>query len=623
LGFISIQKKEVIIMRHNSGSFGSVVLFLLTIVQTTSTSIYTQRHIQETTNDVQSRSVLFVRILEDDDDPEDTSTTESIHTQLNSILFNGNTTYMTITAPNGQVFNTTGISVQEQMIRCSLGTVVLSPLSNHNNGHIWDIIVSSSSVTDRSDRSQWISAVANTAYTLGYLTNDENNENDRTPGLRMMADHVIVILPPNYSNQDEFVASAEVNNTISVFLSTVTTSLSMYMHELGHNIGLQHSGGINPEQVYGDKTGYMGTSDGSSYFPHKCYNAAQHWQLNWYNQYHISLVGQLVASRSSKWSGRLQLNAFVDATKLDGNNNNFVLVQIDTNTYLQFNRAKSYNIGTPMLIDEIAIVRDLGSNTQLLKGLNMTSYNDATYQYKSTITNPNNNQSTIKTKIMIQLCDLIIHNTTETTNDGNSIIDYAIVAIGFNKDDNTLCQSNFITSTTYTGNGPMYLTNSTANNGHNINLDKLFTNLYEVNVLLLILIGCTIVFVIGWVFKLLFRGIIYYCCCGCKCCTKNTDSEKDTTIHDGESTSIPGRPPSYPWQQQHQPAISSEQHQQQIPQQLPKQFGGNTKKGWFNRLFVTRRRNHRQQQRDNDSAETSPSHTSAKALPHAIVVQIY
>lgn len=574
-----------------------------------------------TDNDVDQRTVLVIRILEES---EDTDTSNLHHTQLNTILFNGNTTYLTTTTHSGITLNRTGVSVSEQFSQCSMGKISLVPLSTHANGHIWDIVIDSSSnalITDRSDRSQWISASASTAFNLGYLTNDNNYNEDRTPGLREMADHVIVVLPLTYPNADlEFLASAEVNNSISVFDASLTNSLSMYMHELGHNIHLQHSSsGKNSELVYGDRTGYMGTSEGSSHYPLKCYNAAQHWQMNWYTSHRISLLPQFYG-RNQKWTGRLQVNAFVDAKKLEQDSNHIVLLQIDANTYLQFNRAKSYNVGTSMLMNEVVVIRDLVTHTQLLKGMNMTNYETtATYEYESSNTNPNNN-ATIKTKVYIQLCDIIIHNN-DTYDDSN--IDYAIIAIGLNAkndDSTTLCQSNFVTGTTYTGSGiPIYLTNSTTNHGGPkiLDLDNILTKVYELNVLLLILIGCTIVFVTGWTIKLLFLCLIHYCCCGCKCIPGCGDSTATSTTNDDEN-SITEEPTSF--QPQQQPTNI-------IPQVLPKerQMPKRGNRSLFRWFFPTSQINNnvtRQQREDTESTETTPSQSSA-ALPVATIVQIY
>ena len=314
----------------------------------------------------------------------------------------------------------------------------------------------------------------------------------------------------------------------------------------------------------------------------------------------------------------MQVNAFVDANKVEEDNNHIVLVQIDTNTYLQFNRAKLYNVGTSMMSDEIVIIRDSISHTQLLKGMNMTNYDTtATYEYESTTINPNNN-ATIKTDVFIQLCDIIIHNNNSYD---DSTIDYAIIAIGLNVDgaDTTtpLCQSNFVTGTTYTGSGiPIYLTNSTGKGPKILDLDNILTNVYELNVLLLILIGCTIVFVIGWFIKLLFLCFIHYCCCGCKCIPGCGDS----TTTEGDDNSITEEPTSAHPQQPLPPST--------IPQELPKERQIRKRGDWsmFRWFFSNQRKitttNKTPERDDTESTETTPSQSSVP-LPIATAVQLY
>lgn len=171
----------------------------------------------------------------------------------------------------------------------------------------------------------------------------------------------------------------------------------------------------------------------------------------------------------------------------------------------------------------------------------------------------------------------------------------------------------------------MYLTNSTTNGRPKLlDLDNVLTKVYELNVLILILIGCTITFVIGWIIKFLFMLFIRYCCCGCKCIPGCGDSTAtSTTGHD--ENSITEEPTAHA--QQQQPSSI-------IPQILPKERherkrGGNN---WtrFHWPFSTARRTNdntttgrRPQPRDDtDSAETTPSQSSA-ALPVATLVQLY
>jgi Gametolysin peptidase M11 len=519
-----------------------------------------RRHLADyngTTASVRERSVVVVRILEE---AEDSELTTQVHSQLQEVLFDGNSTSFSITTPSGQEVNSIGVSVSQQMLLCSAGALTFYPLS-HSNGFIWEVILSSS-VDDVSDTGQWIEAAANQLLTDGVI-NKVEDAYDGKDSLRAVADHVIMVLPSSFPDQ-EYAASAEVNHTISIFSSLLTFSLSMYMHELGHNLNLEHSGGIDNKEVYGDGTGYMGVSAAATWTPRKCYNAAQHWQLGWYGKHRISLVPY--ATQKSSWSGRLQVGAFVDWTKISTGSSNRtipVLVQVDTNTYLQFNRAKDYNIGTSMLMDHVVLIRDFESHTELLKGLNMTQKKFATFEYSSK-NNMNQNQETYKMRVTVQLCDLVFSNDTDNG------IDYAIIGVGFNK-DSSLCTAGFVTDATYVGSGSNYSSNEpdTSNN------EEFWNTLSSMNIVVLTLIGCSIVFFIGLMFTLLLRLCKRYCC-GC-CCRGGSAYPNNPA-----STST-FEPPVVPW----------------VPSPLPQTKKSVSKGRWW---FSGKRK-----REDSDSAETTPS----------------
>lgn len=523
-----------------------------------------------TTFSVRERSVVVVRILEEEEDSE---LTTQVHSQLQEVLFDGNSTTFSITTPSGQEVTSIGVSVSQQMQLCSAGALLFYPLS-HPNGYIWDVILSSS-VDDVSDTGQWIEAAANQLLTDGIFDAVEDAY-DAKDSLRAVADHVVVVLPPSFPDQ-EYAASAEVNHTISIFSSLLTFSLSMYMHELGHNLNLQHSGSVDNKEQYGDGTGYMGVSAGAMWTPRKCYNAAQHWQLGWYSEHRVSLVPY--ATQKSSWSGRLQVGAFVDSTKITTDSNNRtmpVLIQVDTNTYLQFNRAKDYNIGTSMLMDHVVLIRDFESHTQLLKGLNMTHKKFATYEYTSK-NNKNQNQESYNMRVTVQLCDLVFSNDT------NNGIDFAIIGVGFNK-ESSLCTAGFVTAATYLGSGSNY----SSNEPDSSNNEAFWNSIASMNIAVLTLIGCSIVFFIGLLLVLLLR-LLKRCCCGC-CCRSG---------------------PAYPNASVPTP-ITLSPVLQWVPSPLPASKKSASKKRWW---FSGKRK-----REDSDSAETTPS---AGAPPPTATAQLY
>lgn len=166
------------------------------------------------------------------------------------------------------------------------------------------------------------------------------------PNLRAvsdLADRVIFCQPPGTGN---WLAVAPINHWRVNMNNDWCLSLSALMHEMGHTKGLLHSG--RGPVVYGDKTGYMGYGDKRIGYPRKCYNGAKHYQLGWYND-REALVNPFRPSI-------VKLAAFVDYDKTASDEP--VLLNIGNLFFLQYNRAKSFNIDTEQAADEVTITRE-------------------------------------------------------------------------------------------------------------------------------------------------------------------------------------------------------------------------------------------------------------------------
>lgn len=315
--------------------------------------------------DVEYRSVLVVRIVTDGD-----SDGNIIENEINNVLF----------------YESTQITVQRQMKLCSGGRIIFQP---SNDG----IITVRMNNLGTSRVEPYTMAVSEKVMKEYYRSTDTLVGYKEQ--LRKMADHVLIILPESFP-ANTFVANAEIGRPICVFSYQWLSSISAYMHEMGHNINLRHSGKGSSEP-YGDNTGYMGVSNPKAYGPQKCYNAAQHWSLNFYDIHRVSLLDIGLSSTPVL----LQVAAFVDHEKIGSDFT--VLVQVSSNTYLQFNRAKSYNVGTEMMIDQVVVINDAGDKTILIAGL------DA-----------NSNVLSLSS-VAIQVCSINIGDA--------SGIDYAVVAV--------------------------------------------------------------------------------------------------------------------------------------------------------------------------------------------------
>lgn len=244
-------------------------------------------------------------------------------------------------------------SLKHQMYRCSAGLLSFEP----TNYGVMDIYVDGvSSGTSRQD----VVRVAEQA-AKGYVGNPAD--------IRDVANHVVFVLP---DRGDGFVGNAEIcpngQAGISSFGDRHAGSLSVISHELGHNLNLNHASWNGQE--YGDVTAFMGQSSAEVGGPVSCYNACNHWSLNWFPSQRMEITpGNPVT---------IQLAAFVDATRSGGAT---VLVKA-RDFYMQYNRAKDFNMGTRAMGNQLVVVHgdglNGGSDTTLVAGLDMSNptYND-------------------------------------------------------------------------------------------------------------------------------------------------------------------------------------------------------------------------------------------------------
>jgi Gametolysin peptidase M11 len=169
---------------------------------------------------------------------------------------------------------------------------------------------------------------------------------------------------------DGFVGSAEIcplqQPGTSTYGDQSAASLSVLMHEVGHNLALNHARG-NVDEMYADQTGSMGHSTSQIGGPLACYNAANHWSLQWYSNARIEV-------KPSTTPVQVTIAAFVDYLLVPPSSNTYVLVKVGTNLYMQYNRAKSYNSGTRDLPDQLVLVRKrTGTNGNTIAGTTLVA----------------------------------------------------------------------------------------------------------------------------------------------------------------------------------------------------------------------------------------------------------
>jgi hypothetical protein len=127
------------------------------------------------------------------------------------------------------------------------------------------------------------------------------------------------------------------------------------MHEIGHNLGLAHSGGLNGA-TYTDHTGYMGNPCYGDDNCEICFNAAKNWQLPWYNDRKM-----LIDPRNGPQTVRM-----VGIADYGNNSEELpVVLKIETGSstdqFIAFNRATGVNKDNDEADDEVTIV-ETGNN---------------------------------------------------------------------------------------------------------------------------------------------------------------------------------------------------------------------------------------------------------------------
>lgn len=148
------------------------------------------------------------------------------------------------------------------------------------------------------------------------------------------ADHIMICVP-NASMGG--IAYAWFDHWISVYKNDWCTYPSVQMHEVGHNLGLHHSG--EGSAAYADQSGFMGYSY-SQDEQQMCFNGPKNWQLGWFSDRHVDLAA------NQSWSGRLYAPTRYASTASINNNKMIVRIPGTQDHYVSFNGQEFYNANT-------------------------------------------------------------------------------------------------------------------------------------------------------------------------------------------------------------------------------------------------------------------------------------
>ena len=151
-----------------------------------------------------------------------------------------------------------------------------------------------------------------------------------------------------------YAAFAYLNSWESHYVSNYYYMTGVQMHELGHNFGMYHSGGINGA-TYTDHTGLMGNPLYSDEIGKMCFNPAKSHFLSWYDDREQEI--NLNAGESATVS-------MVGIADYQNNPNGLpVIAKVETgfndNTdfYIGFNRATGVNAENDEADNEVTIVK--------------------------------------------------------------------------------------------------------------------------------------------------------------------------------------------------------------------------------------------------------------------------
>jgi hypothetical protein len=155
-------------------------------------------------------------------------------------------------------------------------------------------------------------------------------------------------------------AWGQVNRSISWYQSRSASYPAVQVHEIGHNLGMKHSGAPDSNgnfKEYLDGNGYMGNraiwdEEGSN----MCFNAAKMWYFQWWSSYHNTVW----ASSTIQSAKLISLADLKNDRVVSGSNMLLQVPSTDSAFYIIFNRAKGVNEGVRADANKVVITEQNG-----------------------------------------------------------------------------------------------------------------------------------------------------------------------------------------------------------------------------------------------------------------------
>ena len=338
-----------------------------------------------------------------------------------------------------------GTSFANQFQLCSAGQVTMYPApiavnSNDNNDTpgIIDLFVDQ----DFGEIKEFTSTLEN-SITLAL------EERFGSTVLSGDVDHVLVCLPR--STRLPWIAFTYPNTQRSYYRDEWCGYYSTPFHEVGHNLGLQHSGATvrsagrddndddeGSHDEYGDRTCLMGDSYPREQGPRMCWNGHKFWSLGWFGDKQVSIDSFVTrypsdnGQSSSLWTGHLV--AFVDANKIEPDNPQEVVIIRVGNLYILNNRAKDFNYETQGHRNMVTVTQADGydSPSTLVAALDErpdqnTMVTEVVLTNETDGMNEDGDNNNNVVSLVVEVCERQRRNTT----------DYYVVTIRWNGTDST------------------------------------------------------------------------------------------------------------------------------------------------------------------------------------------